>query len=340
MRLCVDYRGLNRITVKNRYPLPLISEMLDRLSNCKLFTKLDLRDAYHRLRIKEGDEWKTAFKTRYGHYEYLVMPFGLANAPASFQAYINRALGNLVDTICVVYLDDILIYSRNENQHVGHVKEILRRLREWGLYAKPSKCKFHQKHVEFLGYIVTTDGVIMDPVRVEAINDWPEPQGFRDVQVFLGFANFYRRFIHNYSQLAAPLNSLIATAQSPPDISKKKAKKMSRKGPTKWYIPWEFPAEAKQSFRELKAAFLDAPLLRHFDPALPLMLVTDASDFALAGILLQPHAEENGQTHWHPIAYHSQKFVGPEIRYMTHDKELMAIVVCFRQWRHYLEHAP
>ena len=168
MRLCVDYRGLNKATIKNRYPLPLVSELLDRLSHAKIFTKLDLRDAYHRLRIKKGDEWKTAFKTRYGHFEYLVMPFGLANAPATFQHYIHNAMGELLDTICVVYLDDILIYSKDESKHVDHVKAVLQRLRDWGLYAKPSKCKFHTKHVEFLGYIITPEGVVMDPVRTKS----------------------------------------------------------------------------------------------------------------------------------------------------------------------------
>ena len=202
MRLCVDYRGLNKITIKNRHPLPLISELLDRLSRAAIFTKLDLRDAYHRLRIRKGDEWKTAFKTRYGHFEYLVMPFGLANAPASFQAYIHKALGNLVDTICIVYLDDILIFSENEADHPAHVAEVLRRLSEWRLYAKLSKCTFHTKEVEFLGYVVTPDGVVMDQSRVQAIQDWQEPRSYRDVQVFLGFANFYRRFIQGYSKLA------------------------------------------------------------------------------------------------------------------------------------------
>ena len=129
MRMCIDYRGLNKITIKNRFPLPLISELLDRLSHAKIFSKLDLRDAYHRLRIKEGDEWKTAFRTRYGHYEYRVMPFGLTNAPATFQSYIHQALGGLLDTICVVYLNDILIFSQSEEEHIKYVSIILERLR-------------------------------------------------------------------------------------------------------------------------------------------------------------------------------------------------------------------
>jgi hypothetical protein len=191
LRLCVDYRGLNKITVKNRHPLPLISEMVDRLSGAKIFTKLDLRNAYHRLRIKPGDEWKTAFRTRYGHYEYQVVPFGLANAPATFQAYINETLGSLVDTICVVYLDDIMIYSYDREDHVAHVKQVLERLRANGLYVKPSKCVWHTQEVEFLGFVINTEGLVMEPSRVETIREWPVPTSYREVQVFLGFANFY-----------------------------------------------------------------------------------------------------------------------------------------------------
>ena len=169
IRLYVNYRGLNNVTIKDRYPLPLISEMLDCLRCAVIFTKLDLRDAYYRLRIRKGDEWKTAFKTRYGHFEYLVMPFGLANAPATFQSYINQALGSLVDTICVVYLDDILIYSKDEGKHAEHVKEVLRMLRAWKLYAKPSKCVFHTTSTTFLGFVVTLGGVVIDEERVRCI---------------------------------------------------------------------------------------------------------------------------------------------------------------------------
>jgi len=326
MRLCVDYRGLNKITVKNRYPLPLISELLDRFGQCAVFTKLDLRDAYHRLRIKQGDEWKTAFRTRYGHYEYLVMPFGLANAPATFQNYIHKALGGLLDSICVVYLDDILIYSKNEEDHVEHVCEVLKRLREWSLYAKVSKCAFHTTKIDFLGFIVTPEGVVMDSDRVRAIDEWNPPGSFRDVQVFLGFANFYRRFIEGYSKIAGPLNQLLVGYQS--DRRKK----------------WEWPTDAKNAFRCLKDAFTHAPVLVHFAPELPIMVITDASDFALAAILLQPHGpcterDDETQRHWRPVAFFSKKFAGPEVRYDTHDKELMAIWAAFKHWRHYLEGA-
>jgi hypothetical protein len=348
MRLCVDYRGLNKVTIKNRYPIPLVSEMLDRLSKAKVFTKLDLRDAYHRLRIKKGDEWKTAFKTRYGHFEYLVMPFGLANAPATFQSYIHRALGGLLDRVCVVYLDDILIYSENEEDHDGHVEEVLDRLVEWGLFAKASKCTFSTKSVEFLGFIATPDGVVMDPERVRTITEWPEPSSYKDIQVFLGFANFYRRFVYNYSGIVRPLVDHMTAAQNPepdregPGLKKGGAKsKKTRKGPTKWYKPWSWPEVVRAAFLEIRSKFTEAPVLQHFDPIKPIIVLTDASDFAMAAILLQPQTSELAtEYHWKPVAFWSKKFQGPSVRWHTHDKELSAIVEAFRQWRHYLEYAP
>jgi hypothetical protein len=190
-RLCVDYRSLNKVTIKNRYPLPLISELLNRLGHAKVFSKLDLRDAYHRLRIKEGDEWKTAFKTKYSLFEYMVMPFGLANAPTTFQAYIHKALSHLVNSICIVYLDDILIYSKDEKEYEEHIKMVLQRLRDYALYTKPSKCTFHTKEVEFLGFVVNTNSVKMDANCMRSICEWPAPTTHHEVQVFFGFANFY-----------------------------------------------------------------------------------------------------------------------------------------------------
>lgn len=345
LRLCVDYRGLNKITIKNRYPIPLVSEMLDRLSKASIFTKLDLRDAYHRLRIKEGDEWKTAFKTRYGHFEYTVMPFGLANAPATFQSYIHRAIGGLLDITCIVYLDDILIYSGDEAEHERHVREVLERLYEWGLFVKASKCTFFSKSVEFLGFIVTPNGVVMDPVRVQTIREWPEPTCYRDIQVFLGFANFYRRFIYNYSAIVRPLLDHMTAAQVPPADQTgpdgKPIPRKTKKGPTKWYAQWSWPEAVRQAFLEIRERFTQAPVLQHFDPNKPIMVITDASEFAMAAICLQPQSSSvETERHWKPIAYLSKKFVGPQVRWHTHDKELYAIVESFSQWRHYLEHAP
>ena len=193
LRLCINYHGLNAITIKNRYPLPLISELLDRLNGSVVFSKIDLRNAYHQIRIREGDEWKTAFRTRYGHFEYQVLPFGLTNAPATFQAYINRALRGLVDDFCVVYLDDILIFSKSEEEHYEHLELVIECLWQAELYANLKKCDFFKPEIDFLGFIVNKDGLRMDPARVQTITEWRQhpPKTYRDVQVFLGFCNFY-----------------------------------------------------------------------------------------------------------------------------------------------------
>jgi transposase InsO family protein len=322
LRLCVDYRGLNSITIKNRHPLPLISETLDRLGEAKVFSALDLKDAYYRIPIKRGDSWKTAFRTRYGHFEYNVMPFGLTNAPATFQAYINRALAGLVDVCCVVYLDDILVYSDTHARHVRDLRAVLERLRKFALYASWKKCKFFTDEVAFLGYTVGSAGVSMDRSRVATVEEWPTPTSFRDVQVFLGFANFYRRFIRNYSKIVAPLTSL-----------SKGSKNGKKTGPLVW------GASEEQAFRQVKDAFTEAPILRHFDPAAPLRMETDASGFAVSAILSQMLYAGEEHAGWYPIAFWSRKLIPAECNYETHDGELLAIVEGFKQFRHYLEGA-
>ena len=321
LRLCVDYRGLNEITIKNRYPLPLVNELLDRLNGSTVFSKLDLRNAYHRIRIKEGDEWKTAFRTRYGHYEYLVMPFGLTNAPATFQAYINRALRGLVDVFCIVYLDDILVFSRDEEEHYRHLEAVIERLHRVDLYANPKKCEFFKDEVEYLGFLVNKSGIRMDPARVKTIKEWPRPKTYRDIQVFLGFCNFYRRFIYGFSGIVRPLQLLLhglKNGKKPGSITD---------------VEWQAPQQ--QSFEKLVNVFTAAPVLRHYDPTLRVRVEVDASSTACAGILSL--LWEDG---WYPIAYCSKKFTGAELHYPIYDKELYAIVYSFKQWRHYLEGAP
>jgi hypothetical protein len=310
LRLCVDYRGLNKITIKNRYPLPLIQENLDRLKHAKYFTKIDLRGAYNLIRIAAGEEWKTAFRTRYGLFEYLVMPFGLTNAPASFQQLMNEVLREYLDNSVIVYLDDILIFSNTREEHVNHVKSVLSKLRHNRLWAKAEKCKFFQTSVDFLGYIVSTDGISMDPSKVKSILDWPAPKSVKDIQVFLGFANFYRRFIKNYSKITAPLTKLL----------RKNTK-----------FQWNDPAQ--NAFDSLKKSFTSAPILTHFDPGRPIILETDASDFALAGIISHPA----GPGRLQPIAFYSRKFNDAELNYEIYDKELLAIIACLKEWRAYCE---
>ena len=179
LRLCVNYRDLNNLTIKSWYPLSLIGELLDRLGRAKQFTQLDLTSAYHRMRIREGDKWKTAFRTRYGHFEYQVMPFGLTNAPASFQGYINKILAEKLDIFVIVYLDDILIYTDDDESHVTAVRWVLEQLRKFSLFANLKKCRFHQEEVRFLGYVVSSKGIRMEDKRIEAVKQWPEPQSVR-----------------------------------------------------------------------------------------------------------------------------------------------------------------
>ncbi len=244
LRPCIDYRGLNSITVKNTYPLPLMSSAFERLQGASIFTKLDLRNAYHLVRIREGDEWKTAFNTPRGHFEYLVMPFGLSNSPAVFQALVNDVLRDMVDQFIYVYLDDILIFSSSLQEHVQHVRQVLQRLLENGLFVKAEKCDFHAQSVPFLGYIVSVEGMRVDPEKIKAVVEWPSPDSRKALQRFLGFANFYRRFICNFSQLAAPLTALTSPRTT---------------------FRWSDTAEAV--FTKLKGCFISAPILITPDPS-------------------------------------------------------------------------
>ena len=301
--LCVDYQGLNNLTIKNQYPLPLIGESLDRLGRAKRFTQLDLTSAYHQMRIREGEKWKTAFRTRYGHFKYQVMPFGLSNAPASFQGYINKILAEKLNIFVIVYLYDILIYTEEQGQgHVDAVRWVLNHLRKHGLYAKLKKCWFHQDEVCFLRYVVSAQEIKMEDERIKAVRNWPEPKSVRDIQVFIVFANFYRRFIRGFSRVAAPLTSMLKTTGSSGsapsglgaedeviggggsrademvrNLSKAKISSKSKKSkndkseiPTRTNLgttgePMFLTPGAREAFNQLKQAFTKAPILRHFD---------------------------------------------------------------------------
>ncbi|KAL0160767.1 hypothetical protein M9458_044492 [Cirrhinus mrigala] len=237
LRPCIDYRGLNNVTVKFCYPLPLVPAALEQLREATIYTKLDLRSAYNLIRIKEGDEWKTVFLTTRGHYEYQVMPYGLANSPAVFQSFINEIFKDILNQYVIAYIDDILIYSKTEAEHVQHVRTVLSRLLENQLYVKAEKCEFHVPQTTFLGYQVSPHGVKMDTTKVKAVTEWPQPTTIKELQRFLGFANFYRRFIRNYSTVASPLTALL----------KGKPKKL------KW------TEEVGQAFASLKERFTPAP---------------------------------------------------------------------------------
>jgi transposase InsO family protein len=309
LRPCIDFRKLNDITVKNRYPLPNIKELRDRLSHAQIFTALDLRGAYNLIRMKEGHEWKTAFRTRYGHYEYLVMPFGLTNAPAVCQELINNVLREHLDIFVIAYLDDILIYSENEREHIGHVKTVLTLLQQHALLVDPDKCKWHQEEVEFLGHIVGKHGVKMSPDKIEVVKNWPTPTTVKEIQSFIGFANFNREFIKDFSKVAAPMSEL-----------------------TKKDRPFEWTEKQDKSFQTIKEACINPPVLVPFRSGEPLRFETDASDL---GIGLCAKQERDGK--WHPTGYHSKKFTSAEENYDVHDKELLAVVTAFEHWRVWAE---
>ena len=323
LRLCVDYRGLNHLTQKNRYPLPLINKALDQLVGMKVYTKLDIQSAYNLIWIKEGDEWKMAFRMRYGHLEYRVMPFGLVNTPATFQGYISRVLHDCLDVTCLAYLDDILIFSEDEAEHTEHIREMLRHLGKAGLYLNLEKCEFWTKWVGFVGYIVMPGGIAMEPDQVSSIHDWPAPRSHHDIQVFLGFTNFYQCFVAYFSWIVQPLTALLVGG---------KVGHFSK--------AFELTKEVRTTFEELKVAFTTVPVLQHYDANLPVRLETDASGFTILGILSQQNNKESPEKcHWHPVAFWSCQMLPAEWNYHARQTELLAIMMACKHWHHYLDGA-
>ena len=312
LRPIQDYRKLNKITIKDKFPLPLSQQLLDHLSGASVFSTLDLRWGYENVRIREGDEKKLAFVTEFGLYEPTVMFFGMCNAPATFQRMMNEIFHDLINKYVVIYLDDIFIFSRDREEHVRHVQEVLKRIRENDLFCKPEKCKFFQKKIEYLGHIISEGHVEMDTTKVQAILDWPTPRRMKDVQKFLGFANFYRRFIRDFSKMAKPLTSL-----------------------TKKEVKWFWGDDQQQAFDALKKAFTTTPIRIMPDPSKPYIIECDASDFATGAILSQ--RDDEGKTH--PIAFQSKSMNDAERNYEIYDKELLAIIRALEEWRHHLEGA-
>jgi transposase InsO family protein/predicted aspartyl protease len=305
-RLCVDYRGLNKITKADRYPLPLIRETLRTLGTAKYFTKVDVRSAFHRIRVAKGDEPLTAFRTRFGLFEWLVCPMGLSGAPSTFQRYINSALKETLGIYSTAYLDDVLIYSNgSKKDHTRKVRRVLGLLRDAGLHLDIRKCKFMVKEVLYLGYVVTAGkSVKPDPEKVKAIQEWERPTSQKAVRSFLGFANFYRDFVPQFSRIAAPLHAL-----------------------TKRNADFQWTAEQQAAFNTLKAAFISSPALVQWDPDRPTVVEADCSGGALGGCLSQ---EIKGVIH--PVAYHSASLTTEQRNYTIHDKELLAVVKCIEAW--------
>ena len=303
-RMCVDYRALNEVTIKNKYPLPRIDDLFDQLRGAGVFSKIDLRSGYHQMRIRQEDISKTAFSTRYGLYEFTVMSFGLTNAPAYFMYLMNKVFMEYLDKFVVVFIDDILIYSKDEGEHEEHLRMVLQKLRDHQLYAKFSKCEFWMKEVAFLGHVMSAEGVAVDPGKVKDVLDWQSPSSVTQVRSFLGMAGYYRRFIEGFSSVAKPLTQLL-----------KKEKK---------YV---WTPECEKSFQKLKESLTTAPVLVLPDLNKDFEIYCDASRKGLGCVLMQEKRV---------VAYASRQLRPHEENYPTHDLELAAVVHALKIWRHYL----
>ncbi|CAI7773707.1 unnamed protein product [Closterium sp. NIES-53] len=306
--MCIDYRALKRVTVESRYPIPRADELIDQLRTALVFSKIDLRGGYHQIRVEPSDCAKTAFRTRYGSFEYTVMPFGLTNAPATFLMTMNEAFRPLLDKCVIIYLDDILVYIRDKQQHLADLEAVFTVLDKNKLLTKGSKCDFFQDRLEFLGHVISEAGVEIDPKKLDTLKAWNPPTNITELQSFLGFVNYVRRFVPDMAHLTAPLMDLL------------------RKGVT---FTWGEKEHA--AFSTLKTVLCSLPVLRIADPHRPFKVVTDASDIAIGAVLLQDFG--NGLQ---PIAYESRKMHPPEKNYPIHDREMFAIVHAFKVWRCYL----
>ncbi len=315
LRPVQDYRRLNTLTVKNQYPLPLIPELIDRLRDATLFTKLDIRWGYNNVRIKEGDQEKGAFKTNLGLYEPCVMFFGLTNSPSTFQTMMDTIFRDLTATgEVVIYMDDILIATPNNIPHHRQlVHQILDKLEEHDLFLKPEKCTFEVPEIEYLGLVIGGGRVRMDPIKVQGVDEWRRPKNLKELRGWMGFINFYRRFIQGFSKIARVLNEL-----------------------TKKETPWEWTDEREEAFQKLKKLICAEPVLLMPKLEEPFELEVDASNYAIGATLNQK--DEQGR--WHPVAYYSTTLSETERNYDIYDKELLAVVKSLRHWRTYLAGAP
>ncbi|CDH61371.1 retrotransposon ty3-gypsy subclass [Lichtheimia corymbifera JMRC:FSU:9682] len=314
LRMCIDYRAINQVTKRHGHPLPRIDECLEQLSGAKFFTSLDLKSGYHQLRIQDDDVPKTAFNTRYGSYEWLVVPFGLRNSPALFQSTMNRILNEYLDDFVMVYLDDILIYSKSKEEHELHVRKVLQRLRDEKLIANIKKCEFYKTELEFLGFHISAGGYLPSRAKVKAIQEWPTPTNVHEVRQFVGLGSHYRRFIRNFAAIASPLT----------DLTKGTGTKTRA-------IIWS--DECQQAFDKIKSLITQAPILASPDDSKPYIIETDACDYGVGAVLLQKGSDGIA----HPIAFESKKLSKEERSYPAQERELLAILHALRTWRCFIE---
>ncbi|GBG76400.1 hypothetical protein CBR_g22148 [Chara braunii] len=308
LRLCIDYRKLNAQTIKNADPLPRIDDLLERLGGAQFLSKLDLKLGYHQLEIRQEDRYKTAFKTRYGHFEWLVMSFDLTNAPTTFQTAMTMEFRRMLDRFALIYLDDILVHSWSLDEHVEHLCIVLERLRQAKYKANRDKCEFTRQELEYLGHFLMPQGIRPLADKIEVIRVWPEPTNTTTVRSFMGLAGYYQHFITEYSRMAAPLTRL----QSPK-------------------VPFVFDDKARRSFQALKTVMLMAPVLSIYDPTLPTRVTTYASGYGIGAVLKQ-HDDDD----WHPMEYFSHRVSPINSLDDARKKELLAFVMALKRWRHFL----
>jgi hypothetical protein len=322
LRMCIDYRAVNRITVKDRYPLPHIEDLFNGLEGSKVFSKLDLASGYHQIRIAPGDRQKTAFTTKFGLYEWRVLPFGLANAPSQFMRMMDGLLTPEMRRFVAIYLDDVLVHSHDLVEHVTHVRTVLTMLLSHGLRVKQSKCEWAQEQVEFCGFTVSGNGIHTQEHKTAAVRDWPQPQNEKEVQGFLGLTSYYRKFIEHYAHMALPLYEMSRTKPGKQAGGKRgEPRKLT-------YQPFTWTDDCAGAFAALKRAICTAPVLAFPTKDDPFILHTDASKYAVGAVLSQ--RQKDGVK---VIGYYSRKLHDPETRYPTYDRELLAIRDAVVHWK-------
>jgi hypothetical protein len=306
-RFCIDYRRLNEMRTKNKFPLPVVDELLDELAGTRFFSKLDLRAGYHQIRMRPEDEQKTAFKTHHGHFQFRVMPFGLTNAPATFQCIMNSVFAPFLRKFVIVFLDDILIYSSSWEEHLQHLQLVLQQLRTSQFFAKLSKCSFGQTSIQYLGHIISDKGVATDPDKTLVMEQWPLPSNATELRGFLGLTGYYRKFVQNYEIITKPLTQLL----------------------TKKGFAWS--EEATAAFQQLKSAMMHTPVLALPDFNAPFTVETDACDTGVGAVLMQKG---------HPIAYMSKALGILNRKLSIYEKEFLAVIMAIDKWRQYLQRGP